>query len=185
MLLDIKCSAISSVQVHLTFDDQTVKDRLIAIGDLIDCVYNANGIQRHIIGRVTTISTVGSNQAGWYIIVDGSDDFEGRYARFSPMSILDVDIIRKADMEDVIRTPLGEFAVPYLRINKGRLQYSLDGFEWHCIVIDNRDIIEDAEGTVPIFPPVPPCPGPAPRPQPPRPCCEDSNDDGGIEDAIY
>ena len=173
MLLDIKCAAISSVQVHLTFDDQSVKDRLIALGDLIDCIYNANGMRKHIIGRVATISTVGSDQAGWYIVVDGSDDFDKRTARFSPISILDVDIIRKADMELNVRTVLGQYAVPYLRINKGRLQYSIDGFNWKSIVIDDRDVIEDHSGTVPI-PPGPPIPPPPPQP----------NDDE-IEDAVW
>ena len=38
------------------------------------------------------------------------------------------------------------FGVPWLRINKGRLQYSRDGFEWHYIVIDDENVIED-DGT--------------------------------------
>jgi hypothetical protein len=36
------------------------------------------------------------------------------------------------------------------------LQYSLDSFDWKPIRIDNRDIIEDQEGTVPVNPPCPP-----------------------------
>ena len=150
MLMDIKCSAVSSVLVNLTFDDQHNKERLIAIGDLIDVEYNANGLRKHIIGKILKISTVGNDPKGWYIIVDGSDDFVGKQARFSPMSILDVDILRKGDTIELISTPIGEEGVPHLRIVKGRLQYSKDGYNWKSIVIDDRDVIEDQEGTVPV-----------------------------------
>jgi hypothetical protein len=150
--MDIKCLAIPSILVDLTFDDRSNKERLIGIGDLIDVKWNANGLRKHIIGKVLSISTNGSNPAGWYIIVDGSDDFEGRQVRFSPMSILDVEVLRKADQFNKIETPIGDNAVNYLRIVKGRLQYSKDGFHWKPIVIDDRDIIEDQEGTVPLPP---------------------------------
>ena len=143
MLLDIKCKAISSVKVCLTFDDESTKINVISIGDLIDVTYNGNGMQKHIIGRVTNISTAGSDQRNWYIIVDGSDDFARNGARFSPLSILDLEIIRKADQEIIIKSPIGQFGCPYLRVNKGRLQYSIDGFEWHYIVVDDENVIED------------------------------------------
>lgn len=172
MLMDIKCSAVSSVLVNLTFDDQHNKERLIAIGDLIDVEYNANGLRKHIIGKVLKISTIGNDPKGWYIIVDGSDDFAGNQARFSPMNILDVDILRKADTLEIVSTPIGEEGVPYLRIVKGRLQYSKDGYDWKPIVIDDRDVIEEQEGTVPIGPP-----GSAPEPP--------IADDDEIEDANW
>ena len=146
MLLDIKCKAISSIRVHLVFDDETTKDDIICIGDLIDVTYNGNGMRKHIIGRVSNISTVGADPNNWYIIVDGSDDFARNGARFSPMAILDLEIIRKADQQILVKSPIGMFGVPWLRINKGRLQYSRDGFEWHYIVIDDENVIED-DGT--------------------------------------
>ena len=148
MLVDIKCKAISSVKVNLTFDDHSNKIRLIAIDDLIDCEYNANGLRKHIVGKVIAISTVGPDPKGWYIIVDGSDDFAGNKARFSPTSILDVEILRKAGFEEYIKTPLGEEGIGYLRIMKGRLQYSRDGFNWKPIVIDDRDVIENPDGSI-------------------------------------
>jgi hypothetical protein len=95
------------------------------------------------------------------------------------MSILDIEILRKAATLDIVQTVSGDYAVPYLRIVHGRLQYSLDSLDWKPIRIDNRDIIEDQEGTVPINPPCPPHPH----------CCDDFHDDGGshtcgIEDEI-
>lgn len=177
MLLDIKCDAVTSVHVHLRFDDEKVKDCIVALGDLVDVLYNANGLRKHIIGRVVNISAVGSDPHGWYIVVDGSDDFAGKQARFSPMSILDIDILRKADMEQIIRTPLGDNAVPFLRVVKGHLQYSKDGLNWKPIRFSDRDVIEDQEGTVPVRPGE--CYG---RPEDPH---EATPEDDDIEDAVW
>ncbi|MBR6289365.1 MAG: hypothetical protein IKR19_08520 [Acholeplasmatales bacterium] len=176
MLLDIKCDAVTSVHVHLKFDDEKVKDCVVAIGDLVDVLYNANGVRKHIIGRVVKVSAVGSDPTGWYITVDGSDDFEGKFARFSPMSILDIDILRKATSERIVRTPLGDNAAPFLRVVKGRLQYSKDGFNWKPIKYDDRDVIEPQEGTVPAGP------DDCHRPEDPT---EKTPEDDDIEDAVW
>lgn len=179
MIMDIRCKAISSILCHITYDNGMKKDRLIAIGDLVDVVYNGNGVRKKIIGRVAEISTVGNDPNAWYIIVDGSDDFASERARFSPMTILDCTIIRKADQDTKVRTPLGETGVPYIRIVKGRLQYSKDGYRWHRVIVDEKDIIEPQEGTVPIGPY-------APVPHPPKPEVDELGDDeDGIEDAEF
>lgn len=179
MLMDIKCSAITSICVNLTFDDHSHKTRVIGLGDLIAVEYNANGLRKRAEGKVICVSAVGADPKAWYIIVDSSDDFDSNKAKFSPMSILDVDVIRKADTLDLVRTPIGQDGVPYIRIRKGRLQYSKDGFDWHNIRLDSKDIIEDAEGTVPVNPPYfPPHHNTCTEDQPVTP-------DDGIEDANY
>lgn len=150
MLMDIKCSAVTSIKVDLTFDNHRRKVRVLGVGDLVSVDYNANGLRKHVDGTIINISATTADPNGWYIIVDGSDDFDSNKVRFSPMSILDVEIIRKADQLNIIKTPIGHEGVPYLRIVKGRLQYSKDGFDWHPIRLDSKDIIEDAEGTVPV-----------------------------------
>lgn len=152
MLMNIKCSAMTSIKVNLEFDDNSKKERKISIGDLIDVEFNANGLRKRVEGKVLSISAVGTDPKGWYIIVDGSDDFESKKVRFAPTSILDLEILRKADTVDVVQTPLGEEGVPYLRIVKGRLQYSKDGYRWYPIKFNRRDIIEDAEGLIPETP---------------------------------
>ena len=186
MLMDIKCSAIASIKVNLTFDDGSTKERVVGTGDLVVVDYNANGLRKHIEGKVIAVSANGSDPNGWYIIVDSSDDFDSHKAKFSPMSILDIEIIRKADTVDVVQTVIGQEGVPYLREIRGQLQYSKDGWHWHPIRISPRDIIEEAEGTVPLYPPVPPCPGPGPQP---KPCECDTDvsypDDPGIDPANW
>lgn len=155
MLMDIKCSMVPSIKVHLRFDDHSEKCALISVGDLVYVEYNANGCRKVIEGKVIKIRAYGEDPKSWYIVVDGSDDFESQQTKFSPMSILDIEILRKAGTLEFVQTVSGEYAIPYLRIVKGRLQYSVDSFDWKPIRIDNRDIIEDQEGTVPINPPCP------------------------------
>lgn len=180
MLLKNECTQVSSVLVKLIFDDESVKVRLISTDDLIDVTYNANGMRKHIIGRVACVSTVGVDPVNWYIIVDGSDDFASERVRFSPATILDCEIIRKAAQDIFIKTPLGENGAPFLRLMKDRLQVSNDGINWRPIKINEEDVvpvddvIDDQEGTVPY--------GRSPKrgPIPPGGFEED-----GIQEAVY
>ena len=141
MLMDIKCSMVPSIKVNLVFDDGHKKDPTLSIGDLIDLLYNSNGLRKHIIGKIIQINTPGSDPKGWSLIVDGSDDFDSEIARLSPMSILDVDIIRKNGSTRVVSTPIDDTGVYAIRINKGRLQYTMNGKCWHNIKVDDIDII--------------------------------------------
>ena len=150
MLMDIKCSAVTSVAVNLKFDDNTTKDRIIAKDDLIEVEFNQNGVRRHVIGKVIKISCVGTDPKGWYIIVDGSDDFDSNQFRFSPMNILDVEILRRAGDTIYIESPLDSTRILSMRIVKGRLQYTQDGINWKPLKFDRRDMILDEEGTVPM-----------------------------------
>lgn len=184
MLMDIKCSMVPSIKVQLRFDDHSEKYALVSVGDLVWAQYNANGCRKTIEGKVIKVCAYGEDPKSWYIVIDGSDDFESQQAKFSPMSILDIEILRKAGTLDSVQTVSGDYAVPYLRIVKGRLQYSLDSFDWKPIRIDNRDIIEDQEGTVPIDPPPCPCPHDDFHDDCGSHTCGISDDDG-IEDANW
>ena len=106
MLMDVKCSAVTSIAVNLTFDDGTTKNSVIGVGDLVSVEYNNNGLRKQVDGKVLKISAIGTDPKAWYIIVDGSDEFECNKARFSPMNILDLEILRKADNSNTIQTPV-------------------------------------------------------------------------------
>ena len=173
MLMNIKCSAVTSIRVNLTYDNGSVHDAIIAVGDLIDVVYNANGMRKRACGRVLVVSAADVNPKSWYIIVDGSDDFASDKARLCPMNILELEVIAKGDAIDTVRTVKGDMAVPYLRIVKGRLQWSKDGCSWYPINVDREDIL-DQEGTVPIIPG---------EESVPHPCGKNADD--GIEDAEW
>jgi hypothetical protein len=141
MLMDIKCSMVPSIKVDLAFDDGHKKSQTLSVGDLIDLLYNSNGLRKHIIGIIRQINTPGCDPKGWSIIVDGSDDFESEIARLSPMSILDVDIIRKAGSSRTVSSPNDDTGIYAIRIKEGRLQYTRDGKHWRNIKIDDIDII--------------------------------------------
>lgn len=146
MLMNIDCSAIPSIKVKLTFDDGSNKERTVGMGDIIQVEFNGNGMRKYAEGKVIAVSANGSDPKGWYIIVDGSDDFDSKKARFAPTSILDIEILRKADTTETIRTPLGHEGIPFLCLRHGQLMWSNDGQDWHPVRIHNRYIIEDAEG---------------------------------------
>lgn len=170
MLMNIKCSAVTSVRVNLSYDDGSIKDAVIAVNDLIDVVYNANGLRKRACGRVLVVSANGPDPKNWYIIVDSSDDFDSNKARLCPLNILELEIISKGDNIGLVRTIKGDMGVPYIRIVKGRLQWSKDGASWFPINVDREDIL-DQEGTVPM---------------PPHDCIRpDSKGDDGIEDAEW
>lgn len=141
MLMDIRCSMIPSIKVELTFDDGHRKDPTLGIGDLIDLLYNSNGLRKHIIGRIIQINTPGHDPKGWSLIVDGSDDFDSEIARLSPMSILDVDVIRKDGAYRTVATPIDDTGCDAIRIIKGVLQYTKDGKHWRNIKINDVDVI--------------------------------------------
>ena len=141
MLMDIRCSMIPSIKIELVFDNGHVKIQVLGVGDLIDLFYNSNGLRKHIIGKIIQISTPGIDPKGWSIIVDGSDDFDSEVARLSPMSILDVDVIRKAGTVRCVTTPIDDTGIMGIRVNKGRLQYTRDGRQWYNIKIDDIDVI--------------------------------------------
>ena len=147
MLLDIKCSVVNSIKVNLTFEDGAPKERVISLYDLIDVTFNQTGVKRNVEGRVVKINVEDCDPKRWYIIVDAADDFASKQYRFSPMNILDLEIISKKDAEKYIFSPSDYTNIMGLRIVKGRLQYTQNGVEWHPFKFDSRDIIYDEEGT--------------------------------------
>jgi len=155
MLLNIKCSVVSSVKVDLTFDDGSKKDGILSIGDLVDIEYNSNGLRKRIYGRIINISAVGTDPNAWYLTVDGSDDFQAATVRFSVMGILDFTIIKKYDTINTIETPIDPTGITALKVVDGFLYYTQDGIHWHKPRIW-YDTIKPEEGTVPIMPPHPP-----------------------------
>ena len=183
MLMDIKCSMVPSIKVNLTFDDGRKKDPTLGVGDLIDLLYNSNGLRKHIVGKIIQINTPGNDPKGWSFIVDGSDDFESEIARLSPMSILDVDIIRKAGSVKYVSTPIDDTGVMGIRINRGRLQYTKDGRTWKNIKIDDIDVIaKDLDDDIYDEDEIGPIPSHKPHHKP-HPTTSTGEDE--IEDEVY
>lgn len=145
MLLNIKCDAITSIHIHLEYDDRTRKDRFLEYGDIVDIDFAQNGLRKSIVGKIIKISCRGPEQKGWYIIVDGSDDFANNMLRIPIMSILDCEIIKKARDVVHIETVKGEGNIRALRIIDDKLEFTLDGNNWLPVKINESDIIKDDE----------------------------------------
>lgn len=162
MLISNKCSAIVSIKVELTYDDGRQKERVLAVGDLVDIDFNYNGLIKHTIGRILKIYAEGSDPKNWLIILDCSDGFDSVQYRFSPVNIIDVEILKKMDAIQFVESTNDYTNIRAIRFVHGRIQVTQDGIHWLPIVLDAKDIIYDEEGTVPVSPrPLPP-PIPAP-----------------------
>lgn len=140
MLMNINCSAVVSVQVHLTFDDDSVKDRVIGVGDIVDITYNDAGLKKTIEGKVLKVSCATEKPTGWYIIVDGSNTMETNAVKFCPMNILDCEIIYKASDIKCVGTPISEGTVAMIRVVDGELQFTQDGYNWCPVKLDYANL---------------------------------------------
>lgn len=145
MLMNINCSMEPQIAVNLEFDDGSTKTRVIGKGDLVSVTFNQNGIKQYIEGRIVNVSTNSDNLRNWFIMIDGSECFDSKKFRFSPLCILDLDIICKANVRDSVKTPNDNSAIWGLREVDGKLQYSKDGFNWYNVVPEPENAKEDTE----------------------------------------
>lgn len=177
MLMDIKCSAIASIALKLTFDDHSVKQCVVSTGDLVWMVFNYNGCRKEVEAKVLKITANGDDPRAWVILIDASEDFGATQYRVCPLNILDIDIIKKEAATKYVESPSDYSNVVAIRVVHGRLQFTQDRVNWYPVRIDQRDIIIDEsygpvinDGTV----------------RPPKPHHCDCNPGGDIsEDGIY
>lgn len=170
MLLDIRCSTVLSFQIDLKYDDQRAdKSVVISVGDLVDVDFNYNGCRKLVQGRIIKLYAEGSDPKKWYIILDSADVYNSTTYKFSPMNILDITIVDKADALQYIASPNDYTNIKKIRVVKGQLQYTQDGVTWLPIVIYPEDIIEDENYGI----------GPRPRPH-----CHPHNDNSSNNDTI-
>ena len=184
MTLSVNCSVVSSVKINLTFDDGKTKTVVVGEGDLVDVIYNRNGLRQRIYGRVIRVSVAGTDPNGWWITVDGSDDFEATQARFTVMNIIDIDMIKKYGLEHNITSPQDSTGIESIRVVNGRLQYTKDGYRWFDIRPIWGGPIRDEEGTVPNCPP-PPISTTGSTGNNHIPATSPTVGDYGIEDEVY
>ena len=147
MLMNIKCKPATSLDLELKFDDNSVKKCQISVGDLVYIEYNKNGCRRRVEGKVLKISTNGTDPKQYYIIIDGSEDFESTQVRICPMNILDCEVIAKASHLNGITTPKDGTGIPFLRQVNGLLEFSRDGKEWLRLKLIPDEPIKPENGT--------------------------------------
>lgn len=133
MLLDIKYNVINSLIIKLRFDDNSVKEANVSIGDVVNCSYNKNGARRTIEGVVKQIATDTNpcNKAKWYMYVDSSKTGFAAVEKIEVDKILDIDVLRKGMGLMTVHTPGNRQMCTDIRINGNWLQVTPDyGKHW-------------------------------------------------------
>ena len=143
MLMDIKCSTVTSIELELSFDNGFKKHCIVSKGDLVWMIFNYNGCRKEVEAKVLKITANGSDPKAWVILIDASEDFGATQYRVCPLNILDIDIIKKRDAIRYIESPSNYSNIAGMRVVDGRLQYTQDGVNWLPFRIDMRDIIKD------------------------------------------
>lgn len=153
-------SVTQNLKIDLTFDNNQTKSREISQGDLIRVEYNDHGIRKTVEGEVVKIGTNASqNTCAWYLIVDGSVDFEGHRVRINPNNILDLDIIQKKNQMFAVSSPKDSTHIDQVRIYDGVFQISIDGgYSWVTPNVNNQ--IQEEEGSTGDDNVTPPGPSP-------------------------
>lgn len=135
MLLKNTCEIIKSLNIKLVFDDESVKNRTIEVGDLVDITFNKDGMRRSIEGTVKKIEDESCpKKTHWYIIVDGSTSNIARIEKIYTEKILDVEVTRKANQTSSIGSPMDSTRIVSMRLVGGILQVSQDGIRWTSVV---------------------------------------------------
>ena len=144
MLMDIKCSAVASIALKLTFDDKSVKEALVSTGDLVWMIFNYNGCRKEVdAAKVLKITANGDDPRAWVILIDASEEFGATQYRVCPLNILDIDIIKKEAATKYVESPSNYSNVVAIRVVHGRLQYTQDRVNWYPVRVDQRDVIMD------------------------------------------
>lgn len=133
MLLDIKYNVINSLVIKLRFDDNSVKEQHVSIGDVVNCSYNKNGARRTIEGVVKQIVTDTNpcQQTKWYMYVDSSKSGFAAVEKILVDNILDIDVLRKGMGLMTVHTPGNKMMVTDIRLNGNYFQISPDyGKHW-------------------------------------------------------
>ena len=156
MLLRNCCHVVECLKVDLYFDDDSEKHITICEKDIIHIVWNNNGRKDIIRGKVKQINSTRDylvdNKESSYIIVDGSDIYNGKTVKIRFDHILDCEMIEKFDENLIVKTVCNkEEAINRLKLVDGKLFVSQDngetwigGLEIEPPVVDeNPPVVED------------------------------------------
>ena len=133
LLLNLNCEVIKKLGLTLSFDDGTVKNRDISVDDYVLITYNKDGVRKESEGTISKIITYDNTSTSeWFIILEGTD-YLG--AKIYVSKILDIEILRRADLSTVIRSPKGINTITDFRTNAGKVEYSTDnGDTWIPVI---------------------------------------------------
>ena len=149
MLLSKSYDVLTSIHLKLVFDDESVKDNIISLNDVINVVYNKDGRRRTMEGYVTRICVDNICQKrSWYIIVDASTYGRNNVDRILIENIIDLDIIKKSSELITVSTPIDETKVTNIRFIDNIFQISQDNGKTWTNICSSTTTPGDSTGTV-------------------------------------
>ena len=149
MLLRNCCHVVECLKVNLYFDDNSEKHITICEKDIIHIVWNNNGRKDIIRGKVKQIKSnrdyLVDNKEFSYIIVDGSDIYNGKTVKIRFDHILDCEMIEKFDENLIVKTVCNDKeAINRLKLVDGKLFVSQDNGEtWMGGIEIEPPVVED------------------------------------------
>ena len=157
MLMNITFDVIQSLMLSLVFDDETVKKTKVNVDDTIRVTHNKNGMRTTVEGVVKRIfvddhhvERCPNHKPRWIMIVDGSSYASSALERIEVDKILDIDIIKRAEENLGISSPIGDTNITSMRLVGNIVQLSTDnGQTWLKMLtlpaVDTEVPAEDAE----------------------------------------
>ena len=127
---------IQSAKISMSFDDGISKIVLVSPGDIVNVIYNYNGVRTNTTGKVSKIVPDNQNSCEcsgkrWFLIIDASAYGGVTVNRIDLTKILDITIIRKAEDYSEVTSPTGETNVSNIRLVGNVLQISVNnGTSW-------------------------------------------------------
>jgi len=152
--MKINCEVEQNLSITITYDDGTMKTKLIGIGDYVSVAYNHNGSRRLITGTISSIranpASMKTTKNDWYFVVN-SDDPEARMGsvKILVLNLIDIEVLRMRRQGVHINTPNNSMRVTDIRLKAGYLQVSNNnGRSWKTVGLEpvsDIDIPESQE----------------------------------------
>ncbi len=152
MVMRVSSEVEQSLNVTITYDDGTVKCKVISVGDYVSVAYNFNGARRIAVGTVSGIhanpASKQTSRKDWYFIVNNDDPEVGNYGttKILVVNLIDVEILRMKNQVNPISSPNNSMRVTNMRIKAGYLQVSNNnGRSWKTVGADPLSDIDIPE----------------------------------------
>ena len=155
MVMKINCEVEQDLCVTISYDDGTIKRKVISEGDYVSIAHNYNGARRVATGTVAKIhanpASFQTTRKDWYLIINNDDPEVGNCGatKILVVNIIDVEILRMKRQVNPISSPNNSMRITDFRIKAGYLQLSTNnGRSWKTVGLEpvsDIDIPEDQE----------------------------------------
>ena len=142
MVMKINCEVEQNLCVTISYDDGTMKTKLVGVGDYVSVAYNYNGARRVINGTVSSIhanpASLKTTKNDWYMVI-ANDDPDTRFGsvKILILNLIDIEVLRMHRQGVHINTPNNSMRVTDIRLKAGYLQVSNNnGRSWKTVGLE-------------------------------------------------